>query len=95
MIPVTLRGVTGDASFDHYFVDVKMKVSCKWKVRECGWKVKVLKVSEVERGKQQKEHEVKLKNRSILELEVVEGMEEELKKFVSGEYWILQRCVEL
>ena len=39
-----LRGVTGDERFAHYVVaNVKMNAGCRWRVIECGRKVKVIK----------------------------------------------------
>ena len=37
------RRVTDDERFGYYFVEVKVNVGCRWKVRECGRKVKSLR----------------------------------------------------
>ena len=39
-----------------------MNVGCRWKVGECGRKVKVIKVRKLEEGERQKEYEVKFRN---------------------------------
>ena len=73
-----LRGVTGDEKFERDFVDVKVNVGSRLRVKEYGRKMKVIKVRELEKGGQQKEYEEKLRNRrSVLEREEVEDVEGE------------------
>ena len=38
----------GDERLDHYVVDVKMNVSRRWRVGECGRKVKIIEIKELD-----------------------------------------------
>ena len=59
---IFFRGVTGNKRFVHCFIDMKVNVSCIWRVRECGRKVKVIKARKLEKEEGPKESELRLRN---------------------------------
>ena len=43
-----VRALTGDERFDYYFVNVKVNVGSRWRIKECRRKTKEIKARELE-----------------------------------------------